>query len=125
MHDFLPDLLLNSSMNCPNHLALCFDELASVFYRLNKSSDSRVVNKPFLIWVSDMMMRDIQEHFVVESMPNTGDCADLVLEFLYTLNTDDELESVGSEGRVQIAINVAGAVMNPTSKYGLRLLVSI
>lgn len=106
------DLMLTSAQNCPHHLALGLDELASVFLVRNRNSrtDAQHINKPFLIWLSDLISNYFENNFVIEELP--GSNSSLPLEFMRTLNqpedSDSEIPLIG--------INIAGCVLNPSAK---------
>lgn len=110
-------MLVSSTLNCPYHLALAFDELATVFQDSDKKSANRCkgrVNKQFLIWISDLICKYFEENFIVEDRPNGN--PRLRLDFLYALNTLDELHSE-EEGKTVCAVDIAGTVLKNSSKY--------
>lgn len=112
----LPEMLVASTVNCPYHLALAFDELATVFQDFTKKSANRRkghVNKQFLVWICDRICNYFMENFLTEDKPN--DNPRLRLDFLYGLNALDELVAVEEEAAVS-AVDVAGTVLKNSSR---------
>lgn len=113
----LTELLLTSAQHCPHHLALACDELSSVFLLRNRSSrtDAHHINKPFLIWLNDLIGNYFECHFVVDQLPESS--SSLPLDFLRSLNRPEDFESAYTEGEPpMISINIAGCLLNPSAK---------
>lgn len=115
---YFADLLITSSLNCPNHLALSFDELAAMFLARNKhiselGASAPIVNRPFLNWLCDLITQYFQENFVIDEKSMT--VAGLRLECLYELYSLDEVETE-TDGKVSIAINISDPVLKPSAR---------
>lgn len=111
-------MAITSAQSSPEQLALFFDELASVFVERNIERKDRQVNLPFLIWLCNLITGYFLSNFIVEEVP--AGSAMLNLQLMRALNTDSELEHSNEDGvresGQQIAINIAGAVLDSSSK---------
>lgn len=108
------ELAITSSQHCPNHLALFFDELSSVFLHRNSERKDQQVNKPFLIWLTNLVSTYFECNFVVDELPASSSVIEL--QILYALNTADEIQRSETESSALIALNVAETVLNPSAK---------
>lgn len=111
------ELLLTSAQNCPHHLALAFDELSSIFLIRNRSSrtDAHHINKPFLIWLNDLTCNYFESNFVIETLPDSS--STFPLDFMRSLNRPEDFESNNTDGELPtVGINIAGSVLNPSTK---------
>lgn len=111
-------MLITSTMSCPYHLALAYDELASVFSARSRSNSNsgrkNRIDKYFLAWICDQMTIYFETNFVMDTI--SIKIPQLEFSFLYVLNTQAELESDSHEGKVLIGIDVAGGVVKKSSK---------
>lgn len=110
----ISEMSITSSQYCANHLALFFDELSSVFLQRNDERKNLHINKPFLIWLTNLITGYFENSFIVDELPASS--ANIDLEIMYSLNTADEVNKSESEPNSLIAINVAGSVLNPIAK---------
>lgn len=111
------DLAITSAQSCPKHLALFFDELASVFVTRNKERLDYQINGPFLTWLMTLISEYFEMNFVVVELPATS--AQWQLDILCALNTQEEIQNTESESVTPIAINIAGTLLNPSGRYKL------
>lgn len=85
---------------------------------LQRNDDRRnsrtAVNKPFLIWLLTLITEYFESNFVVEEVPATSSHFDL--EMMRALNKADEISVTEDQESAMIAINVAGATLNPSPK---------
>lgn len=72
------------------------------------------MNKPFLIWLLTLITEYFEGNFVVEEVPATSSHFDL--EIMRALNSVEEVSLAENEESAMIAINVAGASLNPSPK---------
>lgn len=107
-------MTITSSQHCANHLALFFDELSSVFQQRNDERKKQQVNKPFLIWLTNLITGYFESSFIVDELPASS--ANVDLEIMYALNKAEEFSKSESETNSLIAINVTEAVLNPRAK---------
>lgn len=111
-------MLITSTMSCPYHLALAYDELASVFLARSRSSSNSGrkarVDKYFLAWICDQITFYFETNFVMDTI--SIKIPRLELAFLYVLNTQAEVESDSHDGKVLIGIDIAGGVVKRSSK---------
>lgn len=111
-------MLITSTLSCPYHLALAFDELSSVFVSRNKRyrHDANVrLNKHFLIWICDLMSSYFEGNFLVDIEKITIAVPRLTLKALYGLNAPPESNGSGDIEPARIAIDVAGGVLTNAS----------
>lgn len=107
------DLILSATRNSPESLGLCFDELAAVLSQRNKNHRKKlIVNKSFEIWITDFIVQNFQDLFVVDELPQL----DLECGFQYSLNSAED-NNTNSEEIEHIGVNIAGLAFSPTSKY--------
>lgn len=93
-------------------MALFFDELSSVFLQRNDDRENKKINKPFLIWLLNLITEYFESNFVVEEPPETT--SNFNLQIMRSLNDVIVQEPEGEE--VAIAINIAGALLNANPK---------
>lgn len=108
------EMSIASSKYCANHLALFFDELSSVFLQRNDERKNQHINKPFLIWLTNLITGYFENSFIVDELPAIS--ANIDVEIMYSLNTAEEVNRSESEPNSLIAINVTGSVLNPSAK---------
>lgn len=78
-------------------------------------SDTHQINKPFLIWLNDLIGQQFENNFVIDNIPESS--STLPLDLMRSLNRTEEFESVNTEGEPPtISINIAGCVLNPSAK---------
>lgn len=107
-------MAITSSQSCPQHLALFFDELASVFVVRNKERSNYKINGPFLAWLINLISTYFESNFVTSELPAAA--AHWDLQMIRVLNTNEELQETETESILSIAINIAGAVLNPSGR---------
>lgn len=106
-------MILSATRNSPESLGLCFDELAAVLSHRNRNHRKKLtVNKSFEIWVSDFIVQNFQDLFVVDELPNI----DVECEYQYSLNSSED-NNTHSEDIEHIGVNIAGLTFKPSSKY--------
>lgn len=108
------ELAITSAQSCPQHLALFFDELATVFIVRNKERLDYQINKPFLAWLMTLISVYFESNFVVEEVPACS--ARWELQMIRALNTEDEMMQTESDAAITIAINIAGTLLNPSGR---------
>lgn len=106
------ELAIISSQSCPHHLALFFDELASVFVDRTKQRFDYNLNKPFLTWLVNLITSYFEESFVASELPSASAQWDLAM--LRSLNTEEELTNTETNTTIMIGINIAGQLLNPS-----------
>lgn len=109
-----PELAITSAQSCPHHLALFFDELASVFVMRNKERRDYQINKPFLMWLMNLVTTYFEENFVVTEVPAAS--AQWDLQMIRVINSEEEMQHTESETSTKIAINIAGTLLNPSGR---------
>lgn len=109
-----PDLAITSAQSCPKHLALFFDEFASIFILRNTERKEYRINGPFLSWLMSMITEHFMKNFVAEELPAAS--AQWQLEILRALNTEEEEQNTETESPQPIAINIAGTLLNPSGR---------
>lgn len=107
-------MAITSAQSCPQHLALFFDELASVFIVRNKERMNHQINRPFLAWLMTLVTEYFESNFVVDELPASS--AQWELQMIRALNTEEEMRQTESDNTATIAINVAGTLLNPTGR---------
>lgn len=93
-------------------MALFFDELSSVFLQRNDDRENKKINKPFLIWLLNLITEYFEGNFVVDEVPETT--SNFNLQIMRSLNDVIVQEPEGED--VAIAINIAGALLNANPK---------
>lgn len=113
---WLLELACTSSQNCPKHLALFLDELSSVFLHRNddRRNNQTKVNRPFLIWLLNLITEHFEKNFIVEEMPAAT--AHFQLQVMRSLNKEEEMSVTEGQETAMIAINVAGTTLNSCPK---------
>ncbi|KAG4067200.1 hypothetical protein HA402_000191 [Bradysia odoriphaga] len=105
------DLILSATRTSPESLGLCFDELAAVLSHRNKNQRKQlVVNKSFKIWISDFIVENFQDLFVVDDIPEL----DIECEYQYSINNASD-NNTHSEDIEHIGVNIAGLLFKPSS----------
>lgn len=112
--NLISEMAITSCNYCSNHLALFFDELSSVFLQRNDERKNQQINRPFLIWFINIITGYFQNSFIVDELPASS--ANIDLEIMYALNTAEEVNKSDSDPNSLIAINITGAVLNPSAK---------
>lgn len=110
----ISELAITSSQSCPQHLALFFDELASVFVVRNKERLDYQINAPFLSWLINLITGYFESNFIVDELPPAS--AQWDLHIIRALNTEDELKQTDSPTIATIGVNIAGTVLNPSGR---------
>lgn len=100
-------LTITSSESCPNHMALFFDELSSVFIVRNAERLEYRINKPFLTWIISLITGYFEDNFVVDELPPSS--AQWDFQMLRDIKTNRDTESI-------CAINIAGTLLNSTGR---------
>lgn len=95
-------------------MALFFDELASVFVVRNKERLNYLINKPFLIWLMNLITGYFEENFVVDTLPAAS--AQWDLRMIRILNSEEEMQQTETDSPSVIAINIAGTLLNPSGR---------
>lgn len=92
-------------------MALFLDELSSVFLHRNddRRNSQTTVNKPFLIWLLNLITEHFEKNFIVEEKPAATSHFDL--EIMRSLNKEEEMTVTEDQDTAMIAINVAGATL--------------
>lgn len=110
------DLAITSAQSCPKHLALFFDELASVFVlrEHNKDRMGYQINGPFLSWLMTLITEYFESNFVVSDLPASS--AQWQLAMIRALNTQEEIQDTETSAATPIAINIAGTLLNPSGR---------
>lgn len=108
------DLAITSAQSCPKHLALFFDEFASIFIVRNTERKDYRINGPFLSWLMTMITEHFSKNFVADELPAAS--AQWQLEILRPLNTESEEQNTATESPEPIAINIAGTLLNPSGR---------
>lgn len=108
------ELAITSSQSCPHHLALFFDELASVFVDRTKQRSGSDINKPFLTWLVSLITGYFEESFVASELPPAS--TQWNLQMLRSLNTEEELTHTDTNTTTMIAVNIAGPLLSPSGR---------
>ncbi|XP_031621413.1 Fanconi anemia group D2 protein [Contarinia nasturtii] len=106
------ELAITSSQSCPQHLALFFDELASVFVDRNHERLNHQINRPFLTWLMGLVTGYFENNFIIDQSPASS--AQWDLQIIRALNTDEEMEQTETDTKITIAIDIAGTLLNPS-----------
>lgn len=114
MNLILEMAITSSQFSAYNHLALFFDELSSVFLQRSDERKNQHILRPFLIWLTNLITGYFENSFIVDELPTSS--ANIDLEILYALNTSEEINKSEFEQTSLIAINISGAVFNPSAK---------
>ncbi|KAJ6632727.1 Fanconi anemia group D2 protein, partial [Pseudolycoriella hygida] len=105
-----PDLIISATRNSPEALGLCFDELSAALSHRNQNHRKGMrVNKSFQIWLSDFVVLNFQDLFVVDEVPSH----DIECEYQYSLNCAED-HNTNSEEIEHIAVNIAGLTFKPS-----------
>lgn len=107
-------MAITSAQSCPKHLALFFDEFASIFIVRNTERKDYKINGPFLSWLMSMISEHFMNNFVVDELPSAS--TQWQLDILRALNTEEEEQNTETESAQPIAINVAGTLLNPSGR---------
>lgn len=110
------ELMKSVSRNCPDSLALCYDELAAIVSRRNKRHTTLELNSVFVAWLCDAVTDDFQQYFVAECVPTRAECRGVELDYQLCINTAEETSSVSSEVSL-IAIDIGGRVLRKDKGY--------
>lgn len=109
---YISDLILSATRTSPESLGLCFDELAAVLSHRNKNRRKQlVVNASFKIWISDFIVQNFQDLFVVDDLPDL----DVECDYQYSINNAAD-NNTNSEDIEHIGVNIAGLLFKPSSK---------
>ncbi|EDV43092.1 uncharacterized protein Dana_GF18312 [Drosophila ananassae] len=100
--------------NCPESLALFYEELATVFSLRFDGSFACDLDKQFIAWACDVMTFRFQASFV------TGDHAEAIkgiqLDYQLNINELDEKNAESESEVLSIGINISKLVLSPNSK---------
>lgn len=107
-------MAITSAQSCPKHLALFFDELASVFVVRNKERTGYQINGPFLTWLMTLISEYFEENFIVSELPPVS--AQWQLDIIRALNKPDETQNTETGSAAFIALNIAGTVLSPNGR---------
>lgn len=107
-------MAITSSQSCPQHLALFFDELASVFVVRNQERLHHQINRPFLTWLIGLVTGYFENNFIIDESPPSS--AQWDLQIIRALNTDEELEQTDTDTKATIAVDIAGTLLNSSGK---------
>lgn len=91
------EMISTSTKPFPDMIAFFYDELSKIV------SDALFINQNFMSWLTDAVVNDLQQNFVIDSL-QTQELSDLKLCMQYCLNADSEIEE-------DIAINIAGLTL--------------
>lgn len=80
----------------------------------NKERRDYQINKPFLMWIMNLITAYFEENFVVEDLPAAS--AQWELKMLRVLNSSEEMLQTEEELPTVIAIDIAGTLLNPSGK---------
>lgn len=69
------------------------------------------MNKSFKIWISDFIVENFQDLFVVDELPDL----DVECEYQYSINNAEDNNTM-SEDIEHIGVNIAGLTFKPSSK---------
>ncbi|XP_067618049.1 Fanconi anemia group D2 protein homolog isoform X2 [Eurosta solidaginis] len=113
-------LVESAAVHCPESLALFYDELASSCMCMPSERDSCTqLDKPYLIWLCDVMTFYFQNSFVAEHSPTNT--FGINLTYQKCINT---IEDTMDESEVPpIAINIAELVLKPGTNSSTSILV--
>ncbi|XP_053691195.1 Fanconi anemia group D2 protein [Sabethes cyaneus] len=105
------NMMLTSSNESTDILALCYDELAEMLQAF-----ARNVGKPekaFSVWLCDVLTNDFQNYFIVEEIPSGGP-----VQYAKKLCINDvsDLENTNTEA-YSIAVNIAENMLTFNSRY--------
>lgn len=107
-------MAITSAQSCPKHLALFFDEFASIFIERNAERKDYRINGPFLSWLMTMITELFMKNFVADELPAAS--AQWQLEILRALNSEEEELLTETDTAQPIAINIAGTLLNPSGR---------
>ncbi|XP_075981266.1 fancd2 [Anticarsia gemmatalis] len=102
------ELISCSTRQFPDMIAFFYDELSKVI------SSASVINKNFLVWLTDAVTNDLQQNFIVDNI-ETDRIGELKLSMQYCLNAESEMDEV-------IAINIAGLTLQTNSEVCVAIL---
>ncbi|XP_053945249.1 Fanconi anemia group D2 protein homolog [Anastrepha ludens] len=115
-------LVESTAIHCPESLALFYDELACACRCLPSERDSCTqLDKPYLIWLCDVMTFYFQNSFVAEHSPTKP--FGINLSYQKCINTAEDTENIEESEVPSIAINIAELVLKPGSVSSSSILV--
>ncbi|XP_054081207.1 Fanconi anemia group D2 protein homolog isoform X3 [Zeugodacus cucurbitae] len=115
-------LVESACIHCPESLALFYDELASSCMCMPSERDTCTqLDKPYLIWLCDVMTFYFQNSFVAEESPNKTFGIDLTYQ--KCINTIDDTANMEESEIPSIAINIAELVLKPGTVSASSILV--
>ncbi|XP_014088001.2 Fanconi anemia group D2 protein homolog [Bactrocera oleae] len=107
-------LVESACVHCPESLALFYDELAiSCMCMPSERETCTQLDKPYLIWLCDVMTFYFQNSFVAENSPTTT--LGIELNYQKCINTIDDTANMEESEVPSIAINIAELVLKPGS----------
>lgn len=101
------ELAITSSQICPQHMALFFDELSSVFVVRNAERLDYQINKPFLTWIISLVTTYFEDKFILDELPASSVQWDL--QMLRGINELQDSEAI-------CGIDIAGTLLKPTGR---------
>ncbi|XP_011560039.3 Fanconi anemia group D2 protein [Plutella xylostella] len=102
------ELISRSTKQFPDMSAFFYDELSEVV------STATHINKHFMLWLTDAVTNDLQQNFIVDSIPTEHNNS-LKLSMQYCLNSDSETDEL-------IAINIGGLATDSNSEINVSIL---
>ncbi|XP_004536027.1 Fanconi anemia group D2 protein [Ceratitis capitata] len=115
-------LVESAALHCPESLALFYDELASSCMCTPSERDTCTqLDKPYLIWLCDVMTYYFQNSFVAEHAPST--VLGINLTHQKCINTIEDTANMEESEVPTIAINIAELVLKPGSVSSSSILI--
>ncbi|XP_039954173.1 Fanconi anemia group D2 protein [Bactrocera neohumeralis] len=115
-------LVETACVHCPESLALFYDELASSCMCMpSERETSTQLDKPYLIWLCDVMTFYFQNNFVAEHSPTKP--FGIELTYQKCINTIDDTANMEESEIPSIAINIAELVLKPGSVSSSSIVV--
>ncbi|XP_019844495.2 Fanconi anemia group D2 protein isoform X2 [Bactrocera dorsalis] len=115
-------LVETACVHCSESLALFYDELASSCMCMpSERETSTQLDKPYLIWLCDVMTFYFQNNFVAEHSPTKP--FGIELTYQKCINTIDDTANMEESEIPSIAINIAELVLKPGSVSSSSIVV--
>ncbi|XP_055546502.1 Fanconi anemia group D2 protein [Wyeomyia smithii] len=105
------NMMLTSSNESPDILALCYDELAEMLQAFER--DVGKPEKGFSVWMCDVLTNDFQNYFIAEEIPSGGP---VQYAKKLCINDTDDVENTNAEA-FSIAVNIAENMLTFNSRY--------
>ncbi|XP_017471044.1 PREDICTED: Fanconi anemia group D2 protein isoform X2 [Rhagoletis zephyria] len=115
-------LVESSAIHCPESLALFYDEMACSCRSMPSERDTCTqLDKPYLIWLCDVMTFYFQNSFVAEHSPTNT--FGINLTYQKCINTVEDTENMEESEVPSIAINIAELVLKPGTVSSSSILI--